>query len=224
MKTLTVVTAACCIAVGNAHATTINFDDVNASLGDVDLATLSPYQGFTWSNFYAYTSQPGFPGFNNGIVSGSNAVYSGGEQASGSSVAPIIGSIQSSTPFNLVSSYMGSGNYDNLNVTVEGLSGSTVLFTKVVSVNTGPAQLIDFGYTGITAVDLFATTTSGTTDPYACGSFDCTQFTLDDVTVTQGSTQASVPEPATLGLLMSGVISLLPLARRRRLSSIRKVV
>jgi hypothetical protein len=218
MMMMTVVAATCCIAAGNAHASTINFDGINASAGDVDLSTLSPYQGFNWSNFYAYTSQPGFPGFNNGIVSGPNAAYSGGEQASGGSVTPIIGSIQSNTPFSLVSADIGSGNYDNLNVTVEGLSGSTVLFTKVVSVNTGPAQLIDFGYAGITAVDLFATTTSSTSDPYACGAFDCTQFTLDNVTVTP----APVPEPATLGLLVSGLVSLLPFARRRGLSSIHK--
>ena len=63
-----------------AQATIVNFDDIDASAGDVSLDAVSPYQGFTWSNFFAYTAAPGFPGFNNGIVSHPNAAYTGGDE------------------------------------------------------------------------------------------------------------------------------------------------
>jgi hypothetical protein len=56
-----------------AFAAVVNFDDLDASARDVSLDAISPYQGFTWTNFFAYTSAPGFPGFNNGILSPPNA-------------------------------------------------------------------------------------------------------------------------------------------------------
>jgi hypothetical protein len=50
----------------------MNFDDPtrDTASGIVSLDTIiPPYQEFTWTNFSAYTAIPGFPGFNNGIVS-----------------------------------------------------------------------------------------------------------------------------------------------------------
>lgn len=60
-----------------ASAAIVTFDDLDASGGDLILDTISPYQGFTWTNFSAYTSIPGFPGFNNNIAFQNNATYSG---------------------------------------------------------------------------------------------------------------------------------------------------
>src|SRR4051812_47628973 len=77
------------------HAAVIDFDDIDASAGDV---LLDNYKTYTWSNILAYTATDGFPGFNNGILSPSNGAYSGGELG-GAPAAPIVGTISSTTAF-----------------------------------------------------------------------------------------------------------------------------
>jgi hypothetical protein len=186
----------------------INFDNLDASAGDI---VLNSYQGFTWSNFSAYTSTPGFPGYNNGIVSGPNAAYSGGQTFT-NSVVPIIGTISGASPFDFLSGYLGSGNYDHLDVTVEGLLNGKMLFSKTVTVNTSGAALFDFGFDGINQVAFYGSTTAATTDPYACGSFNCTQFTADNLTFAPYS---ATPEPSTPALFVLGAASVFLLLRRR---------
>ena len=200
-------------AVSALADTVINFDDLDASAGDV---VLGSYGGFSWSNFAAYTATPGFPGFNAGIVSAPNAAYSGG-QAFTASVMPVTGTISSATPFDFISSYLGSGYYDNLNITVEGLLAGTVVYSQTVTVSTPAAQLFDFGYDGIDEVALFATATAATSDPYGCGSFNCTQFTLDDLTIapSSGPPPSISPEPSSSVLLSLGSASVFLLLRRR---------
>lgn len=188
--------------------TVINFDDLDATAGDV---VLGSYAGFTWGNFSAYTNTPGFPGYNNGIVSGPNAAYSGGQTFT-TSVVPIIGTISGATPFDFLSGYLGSGNYDDLDVTVEGLLNGTMLFSKTVTVNTSGATLFDFGFDGINQVAFYGSTTAATTDPYACGSFNCTQFTADNLTFAPFS---ATPEPSTSALFGLGGVSAFLLLRRR---------
>src|SRR5690348_11171994 len=85
-------------------AAIVNFDDLDVSAGDVSLDSLSSYQGFNWANFSAYTATPGFPGFDNGIISPNNAAYSGGELF-GATVTPVIGKIEAASPFDFVSAY-----------------------------------------------------------------------------------------------------------------------
>lgn len=51
-----VVLAVLCLLNTRLEAAIIGFDDIDASAGDVSLDALSPYQGFSWSNFFAYTS------------------------------------------------------------------------------------------------------------------------------------------------------------------------
>jgi hypothetical protein len=189
-------------------ATIVNFDNLDASSGDV---VLGSYNGFIWGNLSAYTNTPGFPGYNNGIVSGPNAAYSGG-QVFTTSVMPITGTISSSTPFDFISSYLAAGNYDNLNVTVEGLRNGTMLFTKTVTVSTSGAQLVDFGFDGINEIELFASATAATSDPYGCGPFNCTQFTVDNLTFAPYS---ATPEPSTSFLFGMGSASAFLLLRRR---------
>src|SRR5689334_3889973 len=97
------------IAAAPGFAEVINFDDLDATAGDIQLDSISPYQGFVWNSVSAYTAVPGFPGFNNGIVSPNNAGYSGGEALEG----PIIGKVSSSSPFDFMSAYLGAEWYDN---------------------------------------------------------------------------------------------------------------
>jgi len=196
------------------HAGIINFDDIDASLGDIPLDGLSPYQGLTWANFSAYTSVPGFPGFNNGIVSSPNAAYTAGD-AFGS---PIISTITRATGFDFTSAYLGSGWYDGLSVTLNGLTNGVQDFTQTVTVNTEAPQLFTFDFTGITELDIFSTVTTSTTDPYGCGPSGCSQVTLDDLNVTllNNPPPSTVPEPGTLSLLCLALFALVASPRLRR--------
>ncbi|ABB76080.1 PEP-CTERM protein-sorting domain-containing protein [Nitrosospira multiformis ATCC 25196] len=200
-----------------ASAAIVNFDDLDASGGDLVLDTLSPYQGFTWTNFSAYTSIPGFPGFNNGIVSPDNAAYSGGESF-GPIVTPVIGKIEADDPFDFVSAYLGSGYYDDLSLTVQGRLNGTLLFTTTLTLDTAAPLFVNFGFTGINELNFFAAATGSTTDPFQCGTVNCTQFTLDNLTFAPGSTTPPpnpLPEPSSLALLCLGGAGAWALRRRK---------
>ena len=210
--------------VSAVSAATVDFDDIDASFGDVVLDSLGPYQGFTWTNFSAYTIVPGFPGFNNGIVSPDNAAYSGGELF-GPAVTPIIGKIAADDPFDFVSAYLGSGYYDNLSLTVQGKLDGSVLFTRSVILDTTTPILVNFSFTSIDELNFFAGTTPATTDPFACGTVNCTQFTLDNLTFAPASSTPPpdpdpdpepnpVPEPSTPALI--GLAGMVAAAIRRR--------
>jgi hypothetical protein len=200
-------------SVRPAIADSINFDDLDASAGDVVLDGLSPYHGFTWTNFSAYTATPGFPGFNNGIVSGPNAAYLGG----GLSGTLFVGTITATNPFNFVSANFGSGWYDGLNLTLSGSLNGTQKFNQTVTVSTNGAQLFNFNFTGINKLQFSSTVTAATTDPYACGPSGCGHATLDNFTFT--GPVAVTPEPSTLLLFGSGASLLLGIRRRRKKSS-----
>jgi len=201
-----------------AAATTISFDDIDASAGDIPLAGLNPYQGYNWTNFSAYTTVPGFPGFNNGIVSGPNAAYTAGD-ALGS---PLISTITAATgAFNFISGSFGSGWYDGLNVTFNGLSNGTTAFTQTITLNTKGSQFFTFNFTGITELDIFSSPSASTSDPYGCGPSGCSQITLDDVTLTPAPTSPNMPEPMTFALAGIGILIL---ALRRLRSTATKSV
>lgn len=206
-----------CCGPMSASATTINFDDIDASVGPVSLDSISPYQGYAWVNFNAYTDTPGFPGYNSGIISLSNAAFSGGESL-GTMVTPIVGSIRSTTNFNFTSAYIGSGYYDNLDVVAQGLRGGSTIFTQTVTVNTSGAQLFNFDFTNIDMLNFFGVTTAAATDPYFCGSFNCTQFTVDNVVLAaspSGGPVNNVPEPASLAVFGLGGFAMMLILRRR---------
>jgi hypothetical protein len=201
-----------------AGAAIVNFDDLDASGGDLALDSLGPYQGFTWTNFSAYTNTPGFPGFNNGIVSPDNAAYSGGE-LSGPTVTPVIGKIEAGDPFDFLSAYLGSGYYDNLNLTVQGRLNGSLLFTRSIILDTDAPVFVNFGFNGIDELDFFAGVTPATTDPFFCGTVNCTQFTLDNLTFAPASTTPPpdpnpLPEPSSLALI--GLAGMAAMATRRR--------
>ena len=200
-----VIAAVVFLAALPAAATVINFDDIDASGADVILDTLSPYQGLDWTNFSVYTSTPGFLGFNNGIVSSPNAAYTSGDSGG----SPIISTISSTSAFDFVSAYLGSGWYDGLEVTVEGFDGATEDFSKTVTVNTSGAQLFTFNFDGIDSLEIFSTVTGSTTDPYGCGASGCSNVTLDDLTFTPSSgPPPAVPEPSMAGVAGLGFLAL----------------
>jgi hypothetical protein len=201
------------LASAPAAAGAINFDDIDASGGDVILDALSPYHGFTWTNFSVYTSTPGFTGFNNGIVSTPNAAYTAGD-ALGS---PIVSSITGASPFNFVSAYLGSGWYDELDVTLNGLHNGTQEFSRTITVNTQGARLFTFNFTGINELDIFSNTTGSTTDPFGCGASGCSQVTLDDLTITPARV-SGVPEPSAFVILVPAFLILAVFRRLHEVS------
>ena len=194
------------------YADTINFDNIDASAGDVNL---SSYAGYSFTNFSAYTNVSGFPGFNNGIVSGPNAAYSSD-----------VGSISSATTFDFTGGSFGSGYYDNLQLTIQGQLGGQTLYSQTISVSTTGAQASSFAFTGIDQLVFTTSTTASTTDPYYCGSVGCSYFTLDDAQLTADATPpppppptAVTPEPPAWTLLSLGLLALLPACRMRALHS-----
>jgi len=202
-------------ALPAAAATVVNFDDIDASSGDVILDLLSPYQGFDWTNFSVYNvnNTSGFPGFTNGVVSSPNAAYTSGDSGG----SPLISIISSTSSFDFVSAYLGAGWYDGLNVTVEGFDGSTEDFSKTVTVGTGGAQLFTFNFDGINKLEIFSTVTGSTTDPFGCGASGCSQVTLDDLTFTpsSGPPPPPVPEPSMANIAALGFLALAAFHRAR---------
>ncbi len=197
-----------------AMADTLGFDDINASAGDV---ILTSYDGYDFTNFSAYTTVPGFPGFNNGIISGPNAAYSSDT-----------GSISSATTFDFTAAELGSGYYDGLQLTIEGLRGGTLYYAKTVNVSTTGAQAFSFAFDGIDELLFTTSTTTSTTDPYFCGAVGCSYFTLDDAVLTPDvspppppppSPPAVTPEPPAWTLLTLGLLAMLSLRRTRPLHS-----
>lgn len=188
-------------------AATIAFDDIDASAGDVILGT---YQGYSFTNFSAYTTVPGFPGFNNGIVSGPNAAYSSDT-----------GTISSTKPFDFTGAAFGSGYYDGLQLTIEGLRGGTIYDTRTITVSTTGAKDYSFAFTSIDELLFTTSTTASTTDPYYCGAVGCSYFTIDNAVLTPDMKPPPppppppppnpVPEPSTLTLFALGLAALLPL-------------
>ena len=199
-----------------AMADTLGFDDIDASAGDV---ILTSYNGYNFTNFSAYTTVPGFPGFNAGIGSGPNAAYS-----------TDVGSIASASTFDFTGGEFGSGYYDNLQLTIQGMLGGATLYSQTINVSTTGAQAYSFAFTGIDELLFTTSTTENTTDPYFCGSVGCSYFTLDDAQLTADANPPPppppppppigvTPEPPTWTLLASGFLGMLLLRRMRFLHS-----
>ena len=203
---LRLVSATLLLSFAPLSAAVIGFDDLNASAGDIVLDAFDSYQGFIWKNISVYTSTPGFPGFNNGVISSPNAAYTAG--FSSSSV------IASTDPFDFISAYLGAGWYDGLSVTVTGFFNGSQRFSQTVTVNTTGAQLFTFNFTSINQVDFTSASVSSTTDPYGCGSSGCSQITLDDLTLLPSTPPIDTPEPATVAIVGFGGVALLAILRR----------
>jgi hypothetical protein len=200
------------VLIGTApvRATLINFEErddsgkiiLDTSSGIVSLDTISPYQDFTWTNFAAYSATPGFPGFNDGIVSDPNAAFTGGDELGVAVVGKI--TVAPGSQFVFTSAYIGSGWYDNLDVTVEGRWRGVLQFSKTVTVNTIGAQPFDFDVRAIDDLEFFSTVTAATTDPFGCGSSGCSQFTFDDMDLSLVS-PSTIAEPSAAVVLLSSL-------------------
>lgn len=189
-------------------ASTVSFDDLAGSF--VDLATISPYDGFTWSNFLTIDDSISAGNFANGVVSAHNAVFSGGEFGGGSQIT---GGFKSASTFTFNSAFLAPGWLGGQGVVVEGLLGGSVTHSNALTLAMGLAQQFNFNWAGIDEVRITPVAGSATSDPFGCGSFNCTQFVVDNIVV--NAPIPAVPEPATWAMMGLGLAGLGWMRRRK---------
>jgi hypothetical protein len=190
---------------------TVNFDEIDAS---TDVAVPADYQGFAWAELIAYTATPGFPGFNNGIVSASNAAY-GGYSGVLDGVPGVTAVISSTAAFDFVSASFGSAYYDGLTIRVIGYRDLGPPVEAVFQVNASdPATLVEFNFQSVTMLEFISSAAGVIGDPFGCGEVNCTQFTVDDLSFAPPTTP--IPLPGAAWLLGAGLLALGGVSSRRR--------
>jgi hypothetical protein len=179
----------------------ITFDDLSESATGSFLA--NGYQGLVWSNFFCFnailaTNRPevGVSGFYYGMVSASNVAY----DANG-------GSAQLSSPgtnFNFLSAYLTGAYNSNLNIEVQGFSGTNLLYDQLVVAGATNPTLFTFNYQNINRLHFNC---FGGQPAFDGGG---AIFVMDNFTF------EFVPEPSSLLLATAGALLLCPLLKRKR--------
>lgn len=191
---------ALCLAFSSASwAEVITFDDIDTG-GDL-VAISNGYAGLDWTNFGAHSpTYVPHSGYASGIVSGSNDAFNMfGAQAN----------FSSTTSFTFVSAYFTGAWNDGLNITIQGLNGSTVLDTATIIVNASAPTLATFNWAGLTEVTFKSF--GGTANPADQTSGAGTNFVMDNLTLT-----SAVPEPATGVWVIAPLLGIVTLRRRPR--------
>lgn len=163
----------------------ITFDDIDAD----PIASLdNGYQGLNWNNFAAARgSSLAGSGYMAGLVSAPNDAFNeGGDPSSFSSV----------TPFSFVSGYFAAAWNDGLNISIQGLNGASVLFSKTIIVSSTAPTLETFNWAGLTEVTFDSFGGTPRPKPIGIGS----QFVLDNLAI-----DSSVPEPGAPLLFAGGL-------------------
>ena len=173
-----------------ADAAVITFDDVTTQ----PQATIpNGYAGLNWTNFGVINGTLQTNGYKNGRASGDYVAFTGGGSTA-TITAP-------SGTFDFNSAWITGAWHNNLNVTVSGFVGTTLLYSQTVVAGSAGATLFTFNYDDITRVTF---TPFGGTPVYGPG----THAAIDNLTI-----NAPIPEPAALAMLpLAGLLML----RRRR--------
>lgn len=145
-------------------AFTLTFDDVS-NTSSVDNIS-NGYGGMNWNNFFVINrNYLTGTGYQNGTVSGEYSAYNGfGFPAS-------ILTANSNGVFTFNSAYLTAAWADGLSITINGLVGSTVMYSQTVIVNTTGPTFFTFNFENITSLE-FSTLQSS-------------QFVMDDATFSE---------------------------------------
>jgi PEP-CTERM motif len=190
-----------CSFVSTSWGNLITFDDFSTG-ADPGTGVTNGYNDLNWQNLHvlnapletlAYSTS----GYTYGMVSASNVVYNG------NGFPAAIDSID--TNFNLLSVYLTGAWDNNLNITVQGLNGATLLYSTSIVAQATAATLFTFNWQNLSSLTL--SSTFGQSAGFLGGAG--VQFVMDNLNVT------FVPEPSTLLLSGLGVLTLMALLRRK---------
>jgi len=208
MHTLRSLAVALALVTGAAQASAqlATFDDLAGCTPDNYYGVLvdNGYSGFNWSNFYvtdglAAATTHGGPGYNNGAITRPCVALNGFGAAS---------EITSSTAFTFNGGYFTAAYQDGLSVMISGFSGTTQVFSQMLSLNTGGPLLWNVNWTGVDRVRF----ESGDGQPGSQFVFDNFRFN----NTPDPSIPTVTPEPASLLLLGTGLAGVVARRGRRR--------
>jgi hypothetical protein len=133
-------------AVSASSQTVLTFDDIFSSNPPSGLLITNGYQGLNWVNFGVLNvpltvQNQGITGCYYGMASASNVAVNGFGNG-----ADIISPV---TNFNFVSAYLTGAFNSNLNIEVQGFSGSNILYDETVVAGATNRTLFTFNYSGI---------------------------------------------------------------------------
>jgi hypothetical protein len=186
------------------QAEVLTFEDLHPPIG-VNISTFpdNPYHGLYWNNDWSVVNAIGYANSN-----GTNGFFYGMVSLSNVASRPFPGPQEVYSPttnFNFFSVYLTGAWNSNLNVEVQGFSGTNLLYDQTVIASATNSTLFTFNYLNVDRVvfnsfggDVAFTTAGGT------------RFAMDNFSF------EFVPEPSAFLLTVAGALLLSPLLKRRR--------
>jgi hypothetical protein len=184
-------------------AATVTFDDIPNANAPYPYLT-NGYEKLNWTNFACLDAVHertinGLNGAYYGMVSSSNVAFNAFGSPAQINAA--------GTNFNFFGAYLAGAWRSNLNIEVQGFSGSSLLYDEIVAASATNSTLFTFNYFNIDRL-----TFNSFGGQYAGFGSDASTFVMDNFTF------EFVPEPSSLLLTAGGVLTLWAFVRRRRRS------
>ena len=160
------------------------------------------YQGLDWGNFFVENvpllpSEYATNGYYYGMVSAPNVAFNGG-----GSPAEID---SPGTDFNLLSAYLTGAFRSNLNIEVQGFSGTNLLYDQIVVASATNPTLFAFNYLDIDRLTFNSFGGQSAGFPGSSGNI----FVMDNMSF------EFVPEPSTVLLAALGALTLCAFLKRK---------
>jgi hypothetical protein len=176
------------LSILSCFGTTLTFEDLTPG------TSLTTYQGFQWSGFYAINGATAINnGYYNAVVSPYKVIGDIDGRSATISNGPAFFS------FSLNSAYLTAELNDGLQVEVQGFIGSTLAYDNTYTVNTTGPTLINFNYFGVNRVTFIPS--GGTLHPgYSDAGVHDHNFAMDNLTL-------NVPEPRATVLLIVSLVT-----------------